>query len=66
MISKVTYDKYSHNPRSLIDIKDSDMLICDEGENKFTIRNKKDFSIIKRIVHKYGYLRCGLSYPEQK
>ena len=42
------------------------MIISDNFENKFQIRNRKDLSVIKTISHKFGWLKCGLCYPEEK
>ena len=42
------------------------MIISDHVRDKFTIRNRSDLSVIKTIEHDFGYLRCGLYYPEQK
>ena len=42
------------------------MIISDHGKNVFTIRNRSDLSVIKTIEHDFGYLSCGLYYPEQK
>ena len=50
----------------LIDIEGTNMIISDHGKNKFTIRNREDLSVIKTIEHEFGYLNCGLCYPEQK
>ena len=42
------------------------MIISEEGVHKFKIRNLKDLKIIKTVEHDYGFLHCGLCYPERK
>lgn len=42
------------------------MIISEDVNNKFTIRNRKDLSILKTIEHDFGQLKCGLCYPEKK
>ena len=49
---------------TLVDIKGSKMIISSHGIDKFTIRNRKDLSIINIIEHDLGILRFGLCYPE--
>ena len=41
------------------------MIISNDIENNFTIRNRKDLSVIKTINHDFGFLYCGLCYSEQ-
>ena len=42
------------------------MIISDHEKNKFTIRNRSELTVIETIKHKFGYLNCGLNYPDQK
>ena len=42
------------------------MIISEDYGGKLTIRNRSDLSVIKTIKHNYGYLYCGLYFPEQK
>ena len=42
------------------------MFISDHGKNKFSIRNRSDLKIIETIEHDFGFLYCGLYYPDQK
>ena len=42
------------------------MIISNQGLNKFTIRNRLNLSIIATIDHNFGFLNCGLYYPETK
>ena len=51
---------------TIINLNESNMIISDDVINKFTVRNSKNLSVIKTIGHKFGSLRCGLCYPEQK
>ena len=41
------------------------MIICNDIVDKFTIRNRKDLSIIRTVEHEYGNINCGLCYPDQ-
>ena len=41
------------------------MILSDDCDNKFTIRNGKDLSVIKTIEHDFGSMRCGLCYTDQ-
>ena len=41
------------------------MILSDDCDNKFTIRNRKDLSVIKTIEHDFGSMRCGLCYNDQ-
>lgn len=42
------------------------MIISDYEWNKFTLRNRKDLSVIKTIEHDFGSLRCGICYSKNK
>ena len=51
---------------TLVDLKGTNMIISDNAEHKFTIRNRQDFSVIKTIEHEFGKLYCGIYYLEQR
>ena len=42
------------------------MILSDDKWDKFAIRNHEDLSIIAIFKHDFGYLWCGLCFPEQK
>lgn len=33
--------------------------------NTFTLRNRHDLSVINKVSHLFGDLKCGLCYPEE-
>ena len=42
------------------------MIISDDHlNNKLTIRNRYDLTVIQTIEHNFGLVQCGLCYPEQ-
>ena len=45
---------------TLIDIKNSNLIISGDEGNKFTLRNRYDLQIVKTVEHDFGYLYCGL------
>ena len=51
---------------TLIDIEGSEIIISENVKNKFTIRNRKDLSILQTVEHGLGFLRCGITYPDKK
>ena len=48
----------------LIDLDCSNMFISGDIYNEFTLRNRLDLSVIKTVEHEFGFLKCGLCYPE--
>lgn len=42
------------------------MILSEDYSNFFTIRNRRDLSIIKDVFHNYGVINSGLCYPDQK
>ena len=42
------------------------MIISGDIGDKFTIRNRYDLKVLKIVDHNFGYLYCGLYYPEKK
>ena len=49
----------------IVELKGTNMIICDEFRNNFKIRSTLDFSVIENITNTFGELRCGLSFIEE-
>ena len=59
-------DKVNSIIQTIIDLKNTEMIITSDLNSKFTIRNRRDLSVIKTVEHLFGDLKCGICYPEQK
>ena len=51
---------------TIIEIKNTDLIISDFGNNRICVRKNKDLSVVKVIDHDLGDLFSGLSFAGEE